>query len=93
MESSSFNSNNMNNALDNEDIASNTEEENIPLLTLLDEVFELKTHNFWFRRRMIELFRQIIEATYSETINRKILDYIDKWTTPEAVQDYLKTFQ
>lgn len=68
-------------------------EENIPLLSLLDEVFDLKHQNFWFRRRIIDLFKQIIEATYSDMINRKITDYVDLWTSPTAISQYLELFK
>ena len=68
-------------------------EENIPLLVLLDEVFDLKNQNFWFRRRIIELFKQIIEATYSEMINKKISDYIDEWTSPRSLAEYISLFK
>lgn len=68
-------------------------DENIPLLSLLDEIFDLKNQNFWFRRRLIDLFKQIIEATYSDAINKKICDYIDLWTSPSAIAEYIELFK
>lgn len=65
-------------------------EDNIPLLCLLEEIFDLESSNFWLRRRIIDLFKQIVEATYSETINKKIADYINDWTSPESISEFIK---
>lgn len=75
------------------DSASFENDENIPLLSLLDEIFDLKNQNFWFRRRLIDLFKQIIEATYSDMINKKICDYIDLWTSPSAIAEYIESLK
>lgn len=78
-----------NNLLQNQNSESDYED-NIPLLLLLDEIFDLKSSNFWLRRTIIDLFKQIIEATYSETINKKIIDYIDDWTSPTSLCELIK---
>ncbi|KAJ8313914.1 hypothetical protein KUTeg_008475 [Tegillarca granosa] len=49
--------------------------DNIPLrimLLLMDELFDLRLKNQWFRRRMTVILRQLIKATFGDTINRLI---------------------
>lgn len=36
----------------------------------MDEVFDLKSKDQWFRKRIVILLRQIINATYGDAINR-----------------------
>ncbi|XP_076360640.1 sorting nexin-13-like isoform X2 [Tachypleus tridentatus] len=71
-------------------------QDNIPLrilVLLMDEVFDLKSKNQWLRRRIVVLLRQIIKATFGDTINRKILDYVEWITSSEQVAHYVKTFK
>lgn len=75
------------------DAGSSVSEINIPLLRLLEEIFDLKSQNFWFRKRMLELFKQIIEATYSDTINRKVVDFIESATSASSMKSYLELFK
>lgn len=38
----------------------------------MDEVFDLKSKDQWFRKRIVILLRQIINATYGDAINRYV---------------------
>ncbi|XP_068670390.1 sorting nexin-13-like isoform X2 [Montipora foliosa] len=72
------------------------EDDNIPLrilLLLMDEIFDLKHRNLWLRRRIIVLLRQIIKTTYGDTINRKIVDYVNYMTSAEQIAEYVKLFR
>ncbi|XP_075586462.1 sorting nexin-13 [Dermatophagoides farinae] len=68
-------------------------EENIPLLLLLDEVFDLKSQHFWLRRRIIELFKQIVEVAFSDTINKKMIDHINESTSTANLCVYIDSFK
>ncbi|UYV69283.1 K02A2.6-like [Cordylochernes scorpioides] len=71
-------------------------EDNIPLrilLLLMDEVFDLRSKDQWFRRRIIILLRQIIKATFGDTINRRIVDYVEMMTSATQVAEYVKKFR
>lgn len=72
---------------------SESDEENIPLLMLLDEVFDLKNQNFWLRRHIIELFKQIVEVAYSETLNKKMVELINEWTSSTAIAAYIDSLK
>lgn len=70
-------------------------EDSIPLrilLLLMDEVFNIKQRNLWFRRRMIAFLQQIVRATFGGSINRKIRDFVAWLTCEEQVVEYLKAF-
>lgn len=74
-------------------LESENEIDNIPLrvmLLLMDEVFDLKSKNLWLRRRIVSVIRQIIKSTFGDTINRKILDFVEDLTSTSAISDYLK---
>ncbi|XP_042901094.1 sorting nexin-13 isoform X2 [Parasteatoda tepidariorum] len=71
-------------------------EDNIPLrilILLMDEVFDLKSKDQWFRKRIVILLRQIINATYGDAINRKIVDFVQKSTSAEQMAEYIKSFR
>lgn len=70
--------------------------DNIPLrimLLLMDEVFDLKNKNLWLRRQVINVVRQIIKATFGDTINRKIVDYVEHLTSNSALSKYLDSIK
>ncbi|KAK2144441.1 hypothetical protein LSH36_757g01003 [Paralvinella palmiformis] len=49
------------------------DEENIPMrimLLLMDEVFDLRNRNQWFRSRIVAILRQIIKTMFGDSINR-----------------------
>ncbi|XP_064455979.1 sorting nexin-13-like isoform X2 [Ornithodoros turicata] len=67
-------------------------QDNIPLrimLLLMDEVFDLKSKNQWLRRRIVVILRQIIKATFGDTINRKIVDYVEWNASAEKIAEYI----
>ncbi|XP_045123507.1 sorting nexin-13-like isoform X2 [Portunus trituberculatus] len=71
-------------------------DENIPLrilLQLMDEVFDLRSKDQWFRRRIMLFLRQILKAMFGDIVNRRIVDYVAFITAPEQVADYVKTFK
>ncbi|GBL75646.1 Sorting nexin-13 [Araneus ventricosus] len=71
-------------------------DDNIPLrilLLLMDEVFDLKSKDQWFRKRIVILLRQIINATYGDAINRKIIDFVQRSTSAEQMAEYIKAFR
>lgn len=73
-----------------------SDSDNIPLrimLLLMDEVFDLKSKNLWLRRRIVTFLRQIIEATYGDAINKKIIDYVQDLTSASSIADYIKAFK
>lgn len=39
-------------------------------MLLMDEVFDLRKKNQWFRRRIVAILRQIIKAAYGDKINK-----------------------
>ena len=70
--------------------------DNIPLrimLLLMDEVFDLKSKNLWLRRRIVTFLRQIIQATYGDAINKKIIDYVEDLTSASSIAEYIKAFK
>ncbi|CAH3124187.1 unnamed protein product [Pocillopora meandrina] len=72
------------------------EDDNIPLrilLSLMDEIFDLRQRNLWLRRRIIVFLRQIIQTTYGDRINRKIVDYVNYMTSAEQIAEYVKLFR
>ena len=67
-----------------------SDEDNIPLrisLLLFDEIFDLGS-NQWLRRRIVAFLRQIIKATFGDTINKKIMDYMESYITPAQVREW-----
>lgn len=71
-------------------------EDNIPLrivLLLMDEMFDLKSQNFWLRRRLVVFLRQIIQATFGGAINKKIIDFVEDLTSASSIAEYIKAFK
>ncbi|KAK8787153.1 hypothetical protein V5799_023072 [Amblyomma americanum] len=71
-------------------------QDNIPLrimLLLMDEVFDLKSKNQWLRRRIVVILRQIVKATFGDTINRKIVDYVEWMASTEKIAEYITAFK
>ena len=63
-------------------------DENIPLrilLLLMDEVFELRSKDQWFRRRIVLFLRQILKAMFGDIVNKRIMDFVGYITSPEQV--------
>lgn len=71
-------------------------ETNIPLrilLLLMDEIFDLKSKSFWLRRRIFNVIKQIIQTTYGNTINRKIISFINRLFSSSYIESYIKTIK
>ncbi len=69
--------------------------DNIPLrimLLLMDEVFGLRHRNQWFRRRLVDFLRQLIQNAFGSSLNRKIVDFVTWMTSEEQVAEYLRAF-
>ena len=49
----------------------------------MDEVFELRSKDQWFRRRIVLFLRQILKAMFGDIVNRRIVDFVDFLTSPE----------
>src|SRR4051794_6274116 len=71
-------------------------DESIPLRVILlfvDEVFGLRGRNQWFRRRLVALLRQFINAALGFSINKRIMDAVHWLTSGEQVAQYLAAFR
>uniref|UniRef100_A0A7E4WC25 Sorting nexin-13 n=1 Tax=Panagrellus redivivus TaxID=6233 RepID=A0A7E4WC25_PANRE len=74
----------------------NVDTENIPLrvmILLVDEVFGLKGRNQWFRRRLVSVLRQFVNAALGSSINRRIIETVKWLTSPEQALQYLIAFR
>ncbi|XP_055937218.1 sorting nexin-13-like isoform X2 [Argiope bruennichi] len=60
------------------------------MLLLMDEVFNLRNKDLWFRRRIMALLRQIIKTMQGGAINRKIRDYVQGMTSASQIAEWLK---
>ncbi|XP_078321983.1 sorting nexin-13-like isoform X2 [Crassostrea virginica] len=70
--------------------------DNIPLrvmLLLMDEVFDLREKNTWLRRRIVAVLKQLIKVTFGDSINKKIVDYVDFMTSAEQMAEYVRKFK
>ena len=55
------------------------------LITLMDEVFDLKQRNQWLRRQIVAALQQMIRAFIGDRMNKKIYDYINHAILPDQV--------
>ena len=62
------------------------------MLSMLDEIFELQG-NQWLRKRIMSLLRGIIKTALGDSINRKIVDYINSMMSVEQVAVYVGNFK
>ncbi|XP_054724255.1 sorting nexin-13-like [Uloborus diversus] len=60
------------------------------ILLLMDEVFNLRNKDLWFRRRIMALLRQIIKTMQGGSINRKIREYVQGMTSATQIAEWLK---
>ncbi|KAG8189791.1 hypothetical protein JTE90_008104 [Oedothorax gibbosus] len=73
--------------------AKDTRADDIPfriMLLLMDEVFNLRNKDLWFRRRIMALLRQIIKTMQGGAINRKIRNYVQGMTSVTQIAEWLK---
>lgn len=71
-------------------------ETNIPLrivLLLMDEIFDLKSKSAWLRRRIFAVIKQVIQTTYGNAINRKIIGFINRLFSSSYIESYIKTLK
>lgn len=71
-------------------------EDSIPLhimLLLMDEIFDLKNRNQWLRRRIVAMLQQIAKTMFGDSINRKIIDNVAYFTSPDQIAEYFKLFR
>ncbi|XP_056008392.1 sorting nexin-13-like isoform X2 [Ostrea edulis] len=70
--------------------------DNIPLrvmLLLMDEVFDLREKNTWLRRRIVAVLKQLIKVTFGDSINKKIVDYVELMTSAEQMAENVRKFR
>uniref|UniRef100_A0A0R3RWV7 Sorting nexin-13 n=1 Tax=Elaeophora elaphi TaxID=1147741 RepID=A0A0R3RWV7_9BILA len=70
--------------------------ESIPLrvlVLLIGEVFDVRSQNAWFRRRLVALLNQFVHATMGSSLNRKIIDIVQWLTSKQQVAQYLVAFR
>lgn len=70
--------------------------DNIPLrvmLLLMDEVYDLREKNTWLRRRIVAVLKQLIKVTFGDSINKKIVDYVEFMTSAEQMAEYVRKFR
>ena len=82
------------------DAASAAEErevmQNIPLrilLLLMDEVFDLRNRNQWLRNRIIGMLTTLVRATLGDSMNKKIVQFVDYLLSPEQLASYISNFR
>ncbi|XP_042894783.1 sorting nexin-13 isoform X3 [Parasteatoda tepidariorum] len=83
-----------NSSEENPTIPKDTRADDIPfriILLLMDEVFNLRNKDLWFRRRIMTLLRQIIKTMQGGAINRKIKEYVQGLTSTSQIAEWLKT--
>lgn len=59
------------------------------LVLLIDEIFGVRARNAWFRRRLIAILRQFVDATMGSSINRRIIDLVHWLTSEQQVAQYI----
>ncbi|KAK9720266.1 phosphatidylinositol binding [Basidiobolus ranarum] len=52
---------------------------------LVEEMFDMTDRKQWLRRKALNVLKQILRQSYSKTINREFLDYLDKATSEESI--------
>ena len=57
----------------------------------MDEVFDLRSKDQWFRRRIVLFLRQILKAMFGDIVNRRIVDFVAYITSPDQVSNYIKS--
>ncbi|CAF3462425.1 unnamed protein product [Rotaria socialis] len=61
---------------------------NIPLrvlLVIMDEVFDLKQKNMWFRSRFVSILKRFLRAFMGDSVNRRIGTFIQHWTSAPKI--------
>ncbi|UJR30126.1 hypothetical protein I4U23_017667 [Adineta vaga] len=61
---------------------------NIPLrvlLVIMDEVFDLKQKNMWFRSRFVSILKRFLRAFMGDSVNRRIAVFVQHWTSAPKI--------
>jgi len=61
---------------------------NIPLrvlLVIMDEVFDLKQKNMWFRSRFVSILKRFLRAFMGDSVNRRITVFVEHWTSANKI--------
>ncbi|CAF0850409.1 unnamed protein product [Adineta steineri] len=61
---------------------------NIPLrvlLVIMDEVFDLKQKNMWFRSRFVSILKRFLRAFMGDSVNRRIAVFVEHWTSAPKI--------
>ncbi|CAF3037137.1 unnamed protein product [Rotaria sp. Silwood2] len=69
---------------------------NIPLrvlLVIMDEVFDLKQKNMWFRSRFVSILKRFLRAFMGDSVNRRIATFIQHWTSAPKIAKEIKRFK
>ncbi|CAF1171845.1 unnamed protein product [Rotaria sordida] len=67
---------------------------NIPLrvlLVIMDEVFDLKQKNMWFRSRFVSILKRFLRAFMGDSVNRRIATFVQHWTSaPKIAKEIIR---
>ncbi|CAF1211873.1 unnamed protein product [Adineta ricciae] len=67
---------------------------NIPLrvlLVIMDEVFDLKQKNLWFRSRFVSILKRFLRAFMGDSVNRRIAVFVQHWTSaPKIAKEIIR---
>lgn len=62
-------------------------------MLLFGEIFGVRSRNAWFRRRLVAVLNQFVNATIGSSLNRKIIDIVHWLTSKQQVAQYLVAFR
>ncbi|CAF3745883.1 unnamed protein product [Rotaria socialis] len=69
---------------------------NIPLrvlLVIMDEVFDLKQKNMWFRSRFVSILKRFLRAFMGDSVNRRIATFVQHWTSAKKIAKEIRRFK
>ncbi|CAF3700113.1 unnamed protein product [Rotaria sp. Silwood1] len=69
---------------------------NIPLrvlLVIMDEVFDLKQKNMWFRSRFVSILKRFLRAFMGDSVNRRIATFVQYWTSAPKIAKEITRFK
>ena len=55
------------------------------LLTLLDEVFDVKEGDQWLQRRLTHLLRQLLASMLSDKMGKRMMETLDSFATADRI--------
>ncbi|CAF1257611.1 unnamed protein product, partial [Didymodactylos carnosus] len=69
---------------------------NIPLrvlLVIMDEIFDLKQKNMWFRSRFVSILKRVLRTFMGGSFNRRIADFVRHWTSAPKIAKEIRRFK